>query len=122
VREQRVVLEDGVDVTVVRWEIGHILAGEEDTPVRRRLEPRNQAETRRLAGSGGTEHREKLALGDVEVDAVDGRDLTEALAHPGQPDGGTRTCVGTGVVELCHRLRQSPSVRRVDACARTAQS
>ena len=25
-------------------------------------------------------------------------------------------------VDLCHRLRQSPSVRRIDACARTAQS
>ena len=54
----------------------------------RRLEARDHPQARRLARARGPEHREELALADLEVDAVDRDDVPEALAHPDQPDGG----------------------------------
>ena len=73
VGEQRVVLEHRVDVAVVRRDVGHVLAGEQDRTRRRLLEAGDHPQHRRLAGAGRAEQREELAGLDRQRDTVDGR-------------------------------------------------
>ena len=104
VREQRVVLEDGVDVTVERRDRGHVLAVEQDAARGRQLEAGDHPERRGLARPRRTEHREELAVADVEVDAVDGDDVAEPLLHAleahGDGRGLARCRVGRGARPL----------------------
>jgi hypothetical protein len=55
VREQRVVLEDGVHVSLVRWRLCHIDAIEQDLTLRWSLEPGDHAQRRRLSAPRGSE-------------------------------------------------------------------
>jgi hypothetical protein len=66
VREQRVVLEDRVDVARVGRAPGDVGAGELDAAAVGQLEARDQAQRRRLARPGRPEQREELAARDVE--------------------------------------------------------
>src|SRR3990172_3120331 len=66
VREQRVVLEDGVHVTLVRRQACDVLPAEQDAPLARGLEPRDHAQARGLARAGRAEHREELTLGNLQ--------------------------------------------------------
>src|SRR4029453_16013181 len=77
VREQRVVLEHRVDVPLVRGRLRHAGAIEQDLPLARPLEPRDHPQGRRLAAAGRTQEREELTGWHLEVDAGDGRELTE---------------------------------------------
>ncbi len=86
VGEQRVVLEHRVDVAVVGGDVGDVLAGEQDRPRRRLLEPGDHPQHRRLAGAGRAEQREELAGSDRQRDTVDGHDVAELLADPHQLD------------------------------------
>jgi len=72
-----VVLEDGVDVALERRPARDVDAGQLDRTGGGQLEAGDQAQHGGLAGSGGPEHREELAVGDVEVDSVDGGDRAE---------------------------------------------
>ena len=80
VREERVVLEDGVHRPVVRRQPGHVLAGELDRALVRRLEAGDHPQGRRLARPRGPEHREELPRRDVEVDRIHRDDVSVALA------------------------------------------
>ncbi len=62
--------------------IAHRLAIEEDlTPVRvGKLQPRDQAQQRRLARAGRTEQREQLARFYLQADAVQRREATEGFS------------------------------------------
>ena len=86
VREQRVVLEHRGEVALERRQRGHVLAVELDRALGGLLEPADQPEHGGLAGAGGTEHREELALRDLEVDAVDGAHVVELLDESAQGD------------------------------------
>src|SRR2546423_5238134 len=55
VREERVVLEDGVDVPRVRGQPGDVAPGELDPALVRPLEAGDQTQRRRLAGARGAE-------------------------------------------------------------------
>jgi hypothetical protein len=79
VREQRVVLKDGVHVSRVRRLPGHVRALEQDPALVRGLEAGDQAKRRGLPRARRAEHREELAGGDFEVDAVDGDDVSVRL-------------------------------------------
>ena len=89
VREQRVVLEDRVDVPLVRRQPGHVLeralAGrwiggpQLDQARGGLLEPADHPEGGRLAAAGRPEEGEELAVLDLEVDVVDGGGFAEAL-------------------------------------------
>ena len=92
VREDRVVLEDGVHVPVVRRPPGHVLVAEPDRPGGRRLEARDQPQHGGLAGAGRPQHREELAVSDVEVQLVDGAHLVVVLAQPPHRDC-RRSCI-----------------------------
>ena len=85
VREQRVVLEHGVDVPVVGARPRDVLPTQEDPARGRLLEAGDHPKARGLAGPGRPEHREELSLADVEVDPVDGDDVAEALGHAVEP-------------------------------------
>jgi len=54
-REQRVVLEHGVDVALVRRRLDHVHPVQQDGPLRGALEPRDQPERRGLAAAGWAE-------------------------------------------------------------------
>src|SRR5262245_15738737 len=81
VGEQRVALEDDADVALVRLAERQILAAELDDAVGRFLEAGDHHERRRLPGAARAEEREKLALRDVEADAVDGVDAAVVGFH-----------------------------------------
>src|SRR5207249_11025973 len=60
-REQRVGLEDGVDVALVGRQPAHLALAEVDPSLRGLLEAANHPQGRRLAAAGGTEQCEKAA-------------------------------------------------------------
>ena len=59
--------------------LGDVPAVEQDPARRRQLEAGDHPQGRRLARSRRAEHREELAVADLEVDAVDRHDLAVAL-------------------------------------------
>ena len=59
VREERVALEDGVHVPLVRREADHVLVAEEDAALGRLLETADHAQRRRLPAAGRAEQREE---------------------------------------------------------------
>src|SRR6185312_4766474 len=98
VREQRVVLEDGVDVALVGRQPRDVGAGELDEARRRLLEAADHAQGRRLAAARWPEEAEELALLDVEIDVVDGVRVAIHLGDLHHPD-----------VDVSHRYERSCS-------------
>ena len=81
VREERVVLEHGVDVAIERRDAGDVAAVQPDRPRGGLLEPGDHAQGGRLSRARWTEHAEELAVGDLQVDAIDRDDVAEGLDH-----------------------------------------
>ena len=81
VREERVALEDGVHVTLVRRQAGDRAVAEVDRPRARLLEAADHPQRGRLAAAGRSEQRVELAALDLERQVVDGDDLVELLRH-----------------------------------------
>src|SRR5262249_60473005 len=79
VREERIRLEDGVHVALVRRQRGDVDPAQLDPSLGRLLEAADHPQRRRLAAARGAEEREELAAVDVERDAVDGDDVVELL-------------------------------------------
>ncbi len=102
VGEQRVILEHGVDVAVVRRAEGHVLAAQLDAPGVGPVEPGDQPQQGGLARAGRAEQREELPLRHGEVDAVDRVDLGVALAQRRRADGRGR--LRPGRAHLAGRL------------------
>ena len=88
VREQRVILEDGVDVAPIGSEPLSGLAKDLDVAGGWLFETGDQTQTGRLARTGRSEHGEELALLDLQGDAVDGADGTEVPGDVLEQDGG----------------------------------
>ena len=79
------------------------------SPASWRVEPLQDLDRRGLAGAVRTEQPEALAGADLEVEAVDGRDVAVALDEPGaaerDPPGGTSAAVTIMNVKVpagCH--------------------
>ena len=96
VREQGVVLEHRVDVAIVGRHAEHALPMERDLAPIRLLEPGDQAQTRGLARARRSEHREELAVPDLEADPVDRPDRAEVAAHALEADGGLHGVTALG--------------------------
>ena len=79
VREEGVVLEDGVDRPLVGGNAGDRLVGEEDLALGRLIEAGDHAQRGRLAAAGRAEHREELALLDLDAHVLDGDEVAERL-------------------------------------------
>ena len=87
-REQRVVLEDGVDVALERRALGDVDAVEEHLAGGGQLEAGDHPQDGGLARAGRPEQGEELAVRDVEVDPVDGPDIAEGLDQAAQAHRG----------------------------------
>ena len=85
VREQRIALEHHADVALVRGRRQDRGAAQEDVTRGRLVEAGQRIERGRLAGPRRPEEGEKLALGDLKRDIVDGDDGSVGLAQA--PDG-----------------------------------
>jgi hypothetical protein len=111
VREQRVVLEDRVDVARVGRLPRDVDAAQLDAPLVRQLEARDQAQRGRLARSGGAQQGEELPFGDVHADAVDRCDVAIALDELDETDIGLGAQAGRGVglSGRCNAGLQGPS-------------
>lgn len=94
--EERVVLEDGVDVAAAGRKCGDVAPGEFDAARGGPFEAGDQAQQGGLARAGGAEEGEELAFPDGELGAVDGTQRTEFLGDGGEPYGGRRSCRGGG--------------------------
>ena len=79
VAEQRVVLEHEADVTFARALRQRVLAVEGDFAGIRPVEAGDDPQQRGLAGAGGAEQREQLAVIDLEVDTVERCKAAELL-------------------------------------------
>ena len=97
-REQRVVLEDRVDVARVGRAGGDVGAGELDAARVGQLEAGDQPQRRRLARARRPEQREELSAGDVEGHRVDRDDVVESAHEVHEPDVRGRGTLGRGVV------------------------
>ena len=85
--EERVVLEHGVDVALVRRHALGGLAEDLDMPLVGLLEAGDQPQASGLAGAGGAKHGEELAFADVEGDAVGRPDVAEMARDVDEFDG-----------------------------------
>src|ERR1022692_674381 len=106
--EQRIALEHGVDVPLVRRDAGHVQVIEQDPASGRLLEPGNQPQRGRLTAAGRAEQREELAAGDREVDLVDGH-FGEVLGQRDQLDLATGH---SGYLPFGRGLRLTPRLPR----------
>ena len=88
VREERVRLEDGVDVALVRRQADDVTVAEEDPALVRLLEAADHAQRRRLAAARRAEQREEAAVLDLEREVVDGDHAVELLRDAFQADVG----------------------------------
>ena len=80
VREDGVALEHHGDAAAARRQIGRVAATDQHAPAVDLLEPGEAAQQRRLAAPRRPEQDDKVAVGDLEVDVVDGDHLPEGLA------------------------------------------
>jgi hypothetical protein len=75
---------------------GDVLAGEQDAPRGRQLEPGDHPERRRLAAAGRPEHDEELAVLHGEIRLADGDEVAEGLVQLLDFDLGHLTRPGNG--------------------------
>ena len=86
-REQRVVLEDGVHVALVGREVGHVAPRQLYPSFVRPLEARDHAQARGLPRARRAKQREELVLTNVQMDMVDRNDVSVRLAGSVQAHG-----------------------------------
>ena len=86
VRVQRIALEHHRHVAVARRHVVHPAAADQDFAFGDALEAGHHAQERRLAGARRPHQHHELAVGDVQIDAVQHRVLAEALGYRAQAD------------------------------------
>ncbi|MCY1185971.1 hypothetical protein D9M73_267960 [compost metagenome] len=86
-REQRIVLEHCVDVTLVGRQASGLDPLDADRAAGGLLEACDQAQAGGFARAGRAEHGKELAIDDVDADLVDGLDLAEGAGNLGELDG-----------------------------------
>ncbi len=86
-REKRVGLENHRDIALIGRQHGHILVADQNATGRRMFEPRQHAQRRRFAATGGTEKCHQRAGFDGERKVGDGGEGAECLADILKGDG-----------------------------------
>ena len=81
VRVERIVLEDHGDVALGRLEVGDVAVVEDDGAVAQPLQPGDAGERGALAAAGRPQQGQELAVGDRDVETVDGGDVAIALGQ-----------------------------------------
>ena len=64
-----------------RWSGAHDAVADADAPAGILLKARDHAQRRRLAAAGRSQQRNEFAALDLQVDAIDGDDVTERAAY-----------------------------------------
>ena len=86
-RKERIVLKDHPNSALVRRDVVDRVAVKENLSVRRRLKPRQHHETRGLSRPRRSEHRQKLALADGQIQVLYHEDFSiVALLYPVEYD------------------------------------
>ena len=96
-REQGQRLEHHAGRALVGGHIIDALAAQDDVARGRRLHAGQHADQGRLAGARRADDGEELAVGDVEIDAVDGVELAEGLGEVFQDENGRALRHGSGM-------------------------
>ena len=115
VLEERTFLEHEPDPAPVRRYGREIRPGEEHAPGVRPLKARDHAQERALPGAARPEHRDHLALGDIEPHPVERGGLAEAHRHVFDPEHQSHP------VRLA-RMRSTRSTETVTTAIRTTAS
>src|SRR3954454_6296878 len=103
VREERVALEDRVDVAPERRMVGDVDAAQEHPPPCRVLEAADHPQRGGLAASRWPEHGEEAPALDLEAQVVDCQRFGEALRDAFEADVAVRGVLRHGIV-LRHRV------------------
>ena len=119
VREERQRLEHQAGRPPVRRQVVDGRAADADVAGGRRLQPGEHAQQRRLARARRPDDGEELALGDVEVDAVDGAEACRtSCVTPAQRENGSEMPPSS---MLRTRSHACPTMEVGKALARCAQ-
>ena len=86
VREERVVLEDGVRRALVGRDVGDVGVAQVDGAGGDGLEAADHPQRRGLPAAGGSEHREELSGLDLQVQIVDRDEVVKTLRHRFNPN------------------------------------
>ena len=113
VREERIALEDRVDVALVGRQPGHVLALQFDHAGRGLLKTADHPEGRGLAAAGRAKQTEELAVVDFQVDVVHSHGVAESLGHIHESD------VDDGHVRAHSCVRWVGGSRGRNGCRRT---
>src|SRR6516165_733288 len=81
-RKQRIGLKHHIDRAPMRRHAGHVVAIDENAALVRRLEPGDETQEARLAATGRSKQREKLALRYFERKPIESEDGAVALRDP----------------------------------------
>ena len=103
VREERVLLEDGVHVALVGRRARDVAAADQDLALVGLLEAGDHPQRRRLAAAARPEQRQELALVDAQVDRVHRDERAEPLRDRAELDIGFAGFRGCGAGLRCRR-------------------
>ena len=98
VREEGVVLEDGVDRAVIGRHPADVLAGQLDRPARSGPRTRRSSAASSSSPTPRPQHREELPLGDLQIDPGDGSNLAVVLRQAGKSYVRSRSVYACDVI------------------------
>ena len=85
-REQRVILKHGIDLTALRRDVVHPLPADGYVTLIRGLEARKDSQNGRLAATGRSKEGQKLAVADTQINALKRASVLERFVHSPQFD------------------------------------
>ena len=85
-REQRVILKHGIDLTALRRDVVHPLPADGYVSLIRGLEARKDSQDGRLAATGRPKEGQKLAVADTQINALKRASVLERFVHTPQFD------------------------------------
>ena len=85
-REQRVILKHGIDLTALRRDVVHPLPADGYVTLIRGLEARKDSQNGRLAATGRSKEGQKLAVADTQINALKRASVLERFVHTPQFD------------------------------------
>jgi len=108
--EERIVLKDHSDMTVLHREVGRVLAVEEHAPPVGRIEAGDHPQKRGLARARGPQQSDEFSRLNVEADITQRRKGAEVLLDALDADRSA-TLTRSSVVVRVRRVRQRDAIR-----------
>ncbi len=92
-RIERIGLENHGDTALGRADIGHVLAADRQPAFGNSFQAGNHPQKRGLAAAGRADKNTELAIGNIEIDALDDIDGAKAFLDGAQADVAHRVCL-----------------------------